>query len=293
MKRQRITKLRIGEISLVGEGDNPSADVLILKRRERVGVDFAIIKDRLAEVREGALAIVKSLSEGGTPMDIEQLTEKLDQIEKSLTTVQGENATLKTTVEALTKERDEALAAVEKAKKEKKVPASAQADGGADDPDADDEVMKNLPAELRASIEKDRAEVKELRESIAKERDEREELAEVEKVKATGLTTPDTYGKLIHRVRKGKSTSEDADKLIELIVKSAALAKGGEKLFTTIGKATGADAAGADAQAQLDEAIVGIQKAKPSLTREQAYQEAIEANPALYDEIRKAKPVAA
>lgn len=288
---QRIKKLRIGEISLVPEGDNPAADVLILKHRDRVGTDLNIAKQTLGEVRERAVAIAKALSEGGTPMDIETLTEKLNGIEKSLEAVQTENTTLKSQVETITKERDDALAAVEveKAKAAAKIPPKAQADGGADDPDGDDEVMKSLPQALRDRIEKDRKQVEELTASIEKERDERAEGEMIEKVKATGLTDPEKFGKLVHRVAKGKSEAADADTILELLTKASAVAKGGEKLFTRIGKAAGNDTEAGDAQAKLDHAAVEIQKGKPALTREQAFAEACEANPSLYDEIRSAK----
>jgi hypothetical protein len=75
---RRITKLRVREMSLVGEGDNPHADVLILKHRQIIGVDLDVVKQQLSEVRDGALEIAKALSEGGTPMNIEELTAKLD-----------------------------------------------------------------------------------------------------------------------------------------------------------------------------------------------------------------------
>lgn len=285
---QRITKLRLSEVSLVGEGDNPDADVLILKHRQIVGVDLDVAKASLAEVRAAAIALATEISKGGSPMDMEQLTEKLDKIEKSLETVQAENATLKGQLDTVTKERDAALAEVE-VEKAKKVPPKKQADGGADDPDADDEVMKGLPKAVLERIEKSEKDAKELRDQIEKERDERDELAQIEKVRATGLADADKFGKLLHRVAKGKSTPEDADGISELLTKAKALQDGGALLFTRIGKASANDGSANDAAGQLEEATTAIQKAKPALTREQAYAEACDANPKLYDELRGAK----
>lgn len=276
---RKITKLRVREMSLVGEGDNPHADVLILKHRQAIGVDLGVVKSKLGEVRAGALAIAKSLSEGGSPMDIEELTGKLDQIEKSLETVTAENTTLKAkvtelegTVSTVTKERDDALEAVAKAKP---------------DEDSEEAVLKAMPKAARDLIEKARDEAKEARDEVAKARDERELAADVEKVRATGLTDADKFGGLIHRVRKGKSTAEDADELVTFLTKAKAVGDAGDKLFKSIGKSKAVEGDEADvAKARLEEATTEIRKAKPTLTREQAYMEACEANPDAYAAVR-------
>jgi hypothetical protein len=289
---RRITKLRVREMSLVGEGDNPHADVLILKHRQIIGVDLDVVKQQLSEVRDGALEIAKALSEGGTPMNIEELTAKLDTIEKSLnaaqesnTTLTGQVADLTGKLETVTKERDDAVA-----KAAAKVPPKKQADGGCDDPDADD-VMKELPEAIRTMIEKERSETKELREQIAKEREEREEGVEIEKVRATGLADPEKFGKLLYRVAKGKSTPEDATTLSEFLAKARALQNGGEKLFKALGVAKGREEGSSveDAEAAINEKVEAVMKAKPLLSREAAYAEVIDANPSLYDEVQKAK----
>jgi hypothetical protein len=277
---RRITKLRVREMSLVGEGDNPHADVLILKHRQAVGIDFNIVAGVLGEVRKSALQLAHELSEGGSSMDIQELTDKLDNIEKSLTAAQEQNTALRAQVTdltgqltAVTKERDEA---VEKAK----APAN----------DTDEEVLKGLPEPLRQRFIAAEARAVSVEKALAEANDQRELAAEVEKVRAAGFKDADTFGALVHRVRKGKSTSEDADKLNEFITKAAAVVKGDSVLFTAIGKAKGIDPdAAATAQGQLDEAVTAVLKAKPLLTREQAITEVFEAQPGLYDEIQKAR----
>jgi hypothetical protein len=106
-------------------------------------------------------------------------------------------------------------------------------------------------------------------------------------VRATGLKDADKFGALIRRVQKGKSTAEDADALLDLVAKSAALVKGESMLFTSIGKAKGEGGDEVDvAKAKLDEATAAIQKAKPTITKEAAYMEACEANPDAYAALR-------
>lgn len=301
-RRKAVLKnMRVNEISLVDEGDNPHAEVLILKRRDIVGVDTNILKQRFEEASAAAgelmeLAAGAEGDEGvqraatileGMNMDIDGLNEKLGEIEANLEAVtkRAEDAETKVSeltaqVETVTKERDDALAAVEKAKE----PVEGE---------GEDDVLKSLPEPVRKRLEAAEADAKEAREQVEKARDERELSERVAKARELGLVNADEMGGLLHRIAKGKATAEDADKIVDMLTIAKNVDKAGEKLFEAIGKATGGDAASNDAQAKLDEAIANIQKAKPSLTREQAYAEALDANPGLYDEVRKIRPVEA
>jgi hypothetical protein len=296
-----LKNMRVSEISLVPEGDNPGADVLILKTRDRVGTDIGVVKQRLTEATElaahlGDLSAGAEGAEGvekaaavlkGLDMDINELNERLGQIETSLDTVTKEKDELAGKVTALTadldkvtKERDAAIterdAAVEKAK-------------GAKTEESDEDVLKTLSEPVRKIVEDARAEAKEAKEAVEKARDERDLEVHVEKVKALGLPDADKVGATLHRIAKGKSTPEDATVIDELLTKAKAQADGGKALFERIGKAQGGDGQATEAEAKLETAIEAIQKAKPALTREQAYTEALDANPSLYDEIQKAK----
>lgn len=291
-RTHRITKLRLGEVSFVDEGDNPGAEVLITKRRDVL--DTEIIKGRLADLGElvGEIAELAAGSGGmegvekaatilgGVNMDIDQLNERLEQIETDLTNV----TKAKDKAEADLAEANSALATanaeIEKLK------------AGTVDTDEDD-ILKGLPQPVRDRIEKAEKAAADALESVEKSRDEAELNANIEKVRALGVKDAEGLGGVLHRITKGKSTPEDGAKVVELLTIAKQVGDKGNALFEAIGVAKGKEAAATDAdeaQGKLDEAIDAIMKAKPALTREQAYTEALDANPGLYDGISKRHP---
>jgi hypothetical protein len=295
MKPGRICKLRIDEVSLVDEGDNPGAEVSILKRRDR-GVDAAVLKQRLADIAEAIAAANEFAAEaadmGAEPaqilkglenMDLEALNARLGEIEGDLATITKERddalaavTAHAATIATLTTERDEAIA---KAK-----PAEG---------DDDTDVLKDLPEAIRKRIENAEATAKEAVDEVAKARDERAELAAITKARTIGLVEGqvEPVGQLLHRI--AKHSQEDADKVFEILKTAGTVNADGAKLFEAIGKAAGGDANATAAETKLEEGISAIQKVKPGTTREQAYAEVLDANPGLYDELKKAKTAVA
>lgn len=300
-RRYRINKLRLREVSLVPEGDNPGAEVLISKARDRADeLSKAILKSRYAAVSElanqlmslaagegGEEGVSKAHSIlGGMNMDIEELQTRLDEIEGNLETVtkakddaEAKVTAHEATIATLTAERDAALS---KAK-----------DGG--EGDDDEEILKSVPKSIRDRLAKAEKTAEDAVTEISKARDERELEVAISKVKSLGVVEGQSkeLGAVLHRISKGKSTPEDAEKVVELITIAKAVGDKGSKLFEAIGKAKGKELSGdeaTDGEAKLNEAIEAIQKAKPALTREQAYAEALDANPDLYDVINKRHP---
>lgn len=284
-----LKNMRVTEVSLVDEGDNPGADVVVIKRRiadtAAAFDDFAVSVAKLNDLasgeegEEGAALAAQVLK--GMNMNIEELNDKLGQIETALETVE--------------KEKDDAVAKVADleaalAAKDDEIAKLKDATSAADD-DGDDDVLKALPKELRESIEKRlsdaEAKAERAEAAIEKANDQRALDAAIEKAKGFGFAEPDKLGAAMHRVEKGKPEDGDMAVIEEALTKAAAVAKADSKLFTSIGKANGLDAD--DPEAKLRTAALDIQKAKPTLSYEAAYAEAMEANPALYDEISKSR----
>jgi phage-related tail protein len=289
----RITKLKLTEVSMVDEGDNPGATVEILKRREAstegLAKSLAEVMDAAGELAElaagsgGSEGVEKAAQVlGEMDMDINELNERLGQIETDLTAVtkRAEDAEGKVTeltgqLETVTKERDEA---VDKAK--------------AKEPEAKDEdVLKDLPEPIRKRLEVAEQTAKDASEAVEKARDESELKEQIAKVRELGVKDADGMGAVLHRIAKGKSKPEDATKVVELLTIAKTVGDKGNALFEAIGKANGKEDGneGDEAQTKLDAAIENIIKAKPSLSREAAYAEAIDANPDLYEALAKRK----
>lgn len=284
-----LKNMKVREISIVDDGDNPHADVLIFKRRDAEGEPTAVLKAKFETVSVLAGTVMELAAGiageegvekartilGGMNMDLEQLNERLGEIETNLETVTKARDDLQSQLDAanarlseVEKERDDAVA---KAK-----------------PSADeDEILKSLPEPVRKRLEDAERVAREATEAVEKAASEREQGEYVSKARALKVVDADGVGGLMYRIAKGKTSAEDAAKFEAILKQAGTINDKGEKLFEAIGKSQGGDAEDGEAQSELDEAITNIQKAKPSLTREQAYAEALDANPGLYDRINK------
>jgi chromosome segregation ATPase len=277
-----LKNMKVTEVSLVDEGDNPGADVVVIKRRLGDPVEaFEAFAESVAKLNvlasggEGAegVAVATDILKGMN-MNIEELNEKLGQIEA--------------TVETVTKAKDEAEARVSELEATNAAQAAEieklKADAGK--AAEEDDVIKSLPEPIRKRLEEAEAKAARAEEAINKANEQREIEASVEKAKALGLGDPQKIGEAMHRVAKGRPTAEDAATIEEAFAKAQAILKN-SKLFDSIGRGNGGDAD--DPEQKLRQAALDIQKAKPALSYEAAYAEAMDANPALYDEVAKAR----
>lgn len=276
-----LSDVVVDEISLVDDGANQAAEVLIFKRRDSDGTFN----------RDPGLA---GHLEQEHHMDLETIAKALESAEGRLTELVSK-------LEATEAERDEAATALAKANADlaaaevelTKARAKAEkAKDGEDEEDDDDaEVMKSLPESLRKRLE-DAAEV--IRKAneraaaaeaeLAKARDAAEQAEAVSKAKAAGIQNAADVAPLLLRVRKGKSTPEDADKLERFLVAASAQATTAN-LFKSIGSADTGETT--DPEALLKSRATEIQKANAGMTYEQAYSRALDLNPGLYGEIQK------
>jgi regulator of replication initiation timing len=274
-----ITSFVMKEISLVPEGDNPEAHVLIAKRRAPGGGDATakldiIIKSLEASVADGntdAAGAVEFLKEmGGTMTDIEK---QLAEITKQLEKLAGDNTELTAEIAKLKGEitgKDGEIA---------KLKGEAAAAG------TDEDVLKNIadPA-TRAMVEKSLNAAAVATAALNKMRDEAEAAGFITKAKATGIGDAEALGGLMQRIAKGTTTDADVG-VLEGVLKAAGerekalfrpIGQNGSKIVKTVG--------GGEAEGLLQAAADAIHKAKPNITKEQAYSEAMDANPALYDQ---------
>lgn len=280
-----LKNMRVMEVSLVDEGDNPGADVVVVKRREAdCKTAFNEFAETVAKLNtladgedgeEGAALAAEVLK--GMNMNIEELNEKLGQIETALDTVQKEkdDAVAKVAdLEAALSAKDDEIAKLKD--------AAPAADEG-----KDDDVLKGLPEDIRKRLEDAEAKAARAEAAIEKANEQRELDAAIEKAKGYGFAEPEKLGGAMHRVAKGKPDEGDMAVIEEALTKAKAVVDADSKLFTSIGKAQGQNAD--DPEVKLRTAALDIQKAKPELSYEAAYAEAMDANPALYDEVAKAR----
>jgi chromosome segregation ATPase len=295
---------RTTEVSLVGEGDNPGADVLVLKMRDAVHIPSDTAMDQFGDFAE-AVASLYELAAGqqgdegvekasailkGLGMTIEELQAKLDDVEATVESITKERDTLKEQNDKLVSERDAAVT-----ERDEAVAKAKAADGKGGDGASDEDVYKDLPEPVRKRLEKADKDAAEARDEVAKLREEKDVEGFVAKAKGLGVKDEKAIGELLHRVAKGKSTAEDADKVVEVLTIAKNVGEEGNALFEAIGKANGTDAdEGAAAQAKLDEKIAKLRGVDTSLTYEQAYDRVLTdpANAALYEEVKKIRPTA-
>lgn len=158
-----------------------------------------------------------------------------------------------------------AAAAAAKASPAAPAPAPAPATGG-------DDVQKQL-----ADLQKQAADAKA---EVAKLRDEKAYEGFVAKAKDIGAGDVQEVATLL-KGAYGRSAEEGASLEKVLRAQAAQLAKAQSILTKTLGSSNNAAAGSLDEK--IGEAVKAIQKAKPTLTYEQAYAEAIIANPEAYE----------
>jgi|GEM_PF-5348016 len=139
-----------------------------------------------------------------------------------------------------------------------------------------EEVLKGLPEAVRKRLEQGEAD----RVALQKAAEKAETDTAIAKAKELRLADPDKAGAALARIRKGKSTAEDAD-LIEGLFRAAAAQITTGALFKALGNPAD-NPTGDDPEAVLKAKAEEIQKAKPTMTAAAAYAEAVDKNPDVY-----------
>lgn len=308
-----LSNLQITEISLVDDPANEDAKVAIFKSKaggkcEKCGTELkkdgsceCEIKkggedepaDTIEKINEQAAAIMrhipaaleecaqllveKAAAAGGIPADsvaalnavasLKEYTMDIQELSAALETAEAKLATLEkraTDAEAALTAKDEEMTVLKAA---------------AATPATEEDVIKSLPEPVQKMLSEQKARAEEAEAAVAKMRDEKETAEFVAKAKELKFGDPAQIGPLLQRIAKGKSTDDDA-KIIETLLKQAGAGLSGSKLFESLGDGNG-DAA--DPEKLLKAKAEEIRKANSSLTPEQAYSQALEKHPELYN----------
>jgi flagellar hook-basal body complex protein FliE len=275
-KPKRILKnFRMTELSLVDEGDNPGAEVVVVKRRE---ASPDTVADAVAKFRADFEAGLEDLNTEGGNMDLEALNARLGEIEENLAEVTKRAETAEAKVTELEAERDTLKGQLDTVTKERDAASQTEED-----------ILKGVPEVVRKRIESAESAAALATAAVEKMANEREEGEAVAKARELGVGKAEDLGPLLVRVRKGKTTEADEATLVEVLKGAGALAAGGAKhLFRSAGSNGGTDAVdGDDPEAVLKQKAEDIRKDRQakgeSITFEQAYGIALDQNPDLYD----------
>lgn len=260
---QNLTEMTIEEISLVDDGANEDARVVIVKAKSGHNGQAAQggFDPSNPDAAAMAAASIKEFE-----MDIETLSKALDDAEAKLAALEKRasdaEASLKDAEEVI-KSKDDQIAEINKAA----------------NPPSDEEVLKGLPESIRKRIEDAEAIAKAAQEDVAKAKAAQEQAEYIAKAKSLGAPDADKVGGLLLRVAKGTTTMDDAATL-ETMLKAANAQGQTAALFKALGSDTATDAEPEDMlKAKADE----IEKAADGkLTKEQAYAKAVDQNPTLY-----------
>lgn len=256
-----LTEMTIDEISIVDEGANGEARVVLFKSKSAPSGQTepaGIAGDA------NAAALAAQLKEH--EMDIETLSKALEDAEAKFV--------------ALEKRTTDAEAALEDANAVIKAKDAEIADLKKEaTPPSEDDVMKSLPEPLRKRLEEAETKARAADEAVAKMAAEKETAEAIAKAREIGVGNPDEIGPMILRVRKGLTTAADAD-VIESLLKASVAQGKTSALFKAFGTTEATDGEPEDVlKAKAEE----IAKANPGMTPEQAYAKAVDANPALYN----------
>lgn len=272
---QKLTDMIIDEISLVDDPANEQARVVITKARaaregqtgsEGISGEFdPASADQLQEFQ----------------MDMENLAKALEDAEAKLDTLEKRTSDAEAALADATeviKAKDAEIAELQKGYKGK-ADKSADADADDEDEDEDKKVMKSLPEPVRKRLEDFEKRAAEAEVALAKMRDEKDTAEAIAKAKTLNFGKAEEIGPLLMRVSKGTTTQADAEAL-ERLFKAAGEQGKVTHLFKSIGSDTAVDG---DPEVLLKAKADEIRKANSGMTYEQAYAQAMDSNPSLYN----------
>jgi uncharacterized protein YukE len=266
---QKLTDMIIEEISLVDDGANQHADVVIVKAKSAPEGQTG------SEGSSGDSETASADQYKEFQMDMENLAKALDDAEAKLESLEKRTtdaeAALADATEVI-KAKDAKIVELEAAK------AKKSDDGNADDEDDDKKVMKSLPESIRKRLEDFEKRAAEAEVTLAKMREEKETFEAIAKARTLNFGKAEEIGPLLMRVAKGTSTVADAETL-ERLFKAAGEQGKVSHLFRAVGSETAVDG---DPEVLLKAKAGEIQKANNGMTFEQAYAKAMDENPSLY-----------
>lgn len=244
-KVNKVSAMRIDEVSLVDLPANAGSTVVLMKR--------------------GTPA-----PDGGDPgnsMEYDDMPQTLNELSKALADAKDENDDLKKRLEEAT----EAISKLEKA---------AKANDG-NEGDGSDAVLKSLPQPMRKQWEEMQKSNKELQDKLAKQEEDREMQSWIRKTAALGNIAgqPGELGALLRRVEKGLTTAEDAETIMKTLTSANAMAAA-----MTREQGTSVAKAGSAEDRLYQRAAERVEKSGGSLTKAQAVDQILKEDKTLYTE---------
>lgn len=277
----RLSDMTIDEISLVDEGANGEARVVIFKAKHPHSNDNGDDDDVVADT---LLSKFGQSVPGGSPgdpdaaafavaqlkeqdMDIEALSKALEDAEAKLVALEKRTTDAESALEdanAVIKAKDDEISEMKKSL----VPGPT-----------DEDFMKSLPESVRKRFEEAEAKAKAAEEAVAKMQAAAEAQEAIAKAREMGVGKPEEVGPLLLRVRKGVTTEADAE-VLETMLKAQSEQGKVAHLFKSVGSSAAVDG---DPETLIKAKADEIQKANKGMTAEQAYAKAVEDNPSLYN----------
>lgn len=307
----KLSDMQIDEISLVDDPANGEARVLIVKAKNppkmddededdeemmddesaktpkkkgygseymkkfREALEDAELDDEQKDaVAKAAEALAEAISGTTTASAAKEKTMDLEALSKAL----GEAEAKLVALEKRSDEAEAALAEAQDVIKQKDAElAEVKKSAGTND---EEEILKSLPESVRKRLEESERQAKEASDAIAKMKAETEEKDAIAKAKALGVGDAEKVGPMLMRVAKGTTTDEDA-KFLESLLKGVGEIAGKSALFKSLGSASAEEG---NPEQQMQAKADEIKKANPKLSKEQAYAEAVQQNPHLYND---------
>ena len=283
---KKLCKLKLNEISLVGDPASPDAKVIIAKSAKK----FAdILKAKISktaittdealaanEIQEAMFALSRSLcsivddADLSLPEKMAMMAESTEQFMELVQPQQGEGD-----MADMTQEEKDAKAKAEAAAEAEKVKKAAEEKAKAE------EIAKANEA-VAKQLEDVRKENAALAEQVKKMREEKETEVRVQKSKdiaglAAGVKSDD-----VAEILKGLNADQTAK--FEAIIKTLGEQIKTGEMFRPVGQSV---AKAGSAQATIDSKVEEIMKSNTKLTKQQAFDRVITADPKLYDQLQK------
>lgn len=270
---QKLTDMIIDEISLVDDGANQHADVVIVKSRN------APAEGQTGPEGDSGDDTASAGLDKEFQMDMENLAKALEDAEAKLETLEKRTTDAETALADaadVIKAKEAEIAELHKGYKAK---AQKSDDADEDDEDEDKKVMKSLPEPIRKRLESFEKRAAEAEEKLAKMAEEKDTAEAIAKAKGLNFGKAEEVGPLLLRVAKSKTTQADAE-MLERMFKAAGEQGKVTHLFRSVGSDTAVDG---DPEVLMKAKAEDIRKAHTGMTFEQAYAKAMEDNPSLYN----------
>lgn len=326
-KRRRLSKLKLNEISIVPEGMNDHARVVLFKAKGRgtcadcpspdecatggCGMDAAFAEG-VRKAMSGDDDAAEIIAEQARRLDEDAAAEFLTALSslvpqtavaKSLAGLAadhpGDSVMTLDEIKAALTAAETKLATLEgeiakggaaAAAKDAEIVALKAEIAKLKPGQTEEEFLKGLPEAVRKRFEEQERVNKENAAVLATMVENQETTAIVAKVKGFGTPDPDKAAVVLYRIRKGTAKPEDADALEAILKSAGAIAKAAGSGTTSLRVVGGADAGdGAEPMAVLKGKAAEFKAKEPTLTDEQAFVKAAASDPKLYVEYQKAK----